>query len=346
MAEMHDRRAGALRSPLAIGAGGASTIANALGANVLAWTPALALGVLWLCFALAASRFADPSNIHTLASQAAIPLILSTGLTFIVLQGSIDLSIEGVMAACSLTFALMVGNTRSGLDLGFAAIAVSMLLGAGFGAVNGVLIVWLRAPSFMVTLGMWSVSSGIAMLISGGEPPRIKDMGLRGWALGDSLGAPHLIIVAVVFLAVGYVLQAYTRFGRYAYVVGGAEEIARLSGVAVDRFKVLAFAFGGLSAGLAAALESSRLGLGHVAIGANQMFLTLTAVVIGGTSLSGGRGGVLQSAIGVLILTVLSNGMIFIGVTPYLQTAVQGLIILIAVIAATWRLRSRLRVVK
>jgi ribose transport system permease protein len=198
----------------------------------------------------------------------------------------------------------------------------------------------------MVTLGTWSITSGVAMLISGGQPPQIRDMGMRNWALGDSLGVPNLIVVAIVFLAVGYLLQTYTRFGRYGYIVGSSEDIARLSGVAVDRFKVLAFAFCGLSSGLAGALESARLGLGHVQIGANQMFLALTAVVIGGTSLSGGRGGVVQSMVGVLILTVLANGMIFIGVTPYLQTAVQGAIILLAVIAATWHLRARLRVVK
>src|SRR5579863_4543808 len=108
MAETHNRRASVLGSPLAVGGAGASAIAVALRRNVAAWTPALALALLWLGFALAASRFADLSNIQTLASQAAIPLILSTGLTFIVLQGSIDLSIEGVMAACSLTFALLV----------------------------------------------------------------------------------------------------------------------------------------------------------------------------------------------------------------------------------------------
>ena len=141
-------------------------------------------------------------------------------------------------------------------------------------------------------------------------------------------------------------LQSYTRFGRYSYVVGGSEEIARLSGIAVDRFKILAFAFGALSACLAAALESARLGLGHVEIGANQTFLTVTAVVIGGTSLTGGSGGGVHSAIGVLILTVLSNGMIYVGVTPYIQTAVRGVIILVAVIAANWRLRARLRVIK
>ncbi len=256
MSDTNRKLAGSVpQLPLGIGGAGAAGFRRALGWDMRAWAPAVALVALYIGFSLAEARFADPANIRTLASQAAIPLILATGLTFIVLQGSIDLSIEGVMAACSLIFALLVANSRTGLHLGVIAIAASMLLGACFGAANGMVIVRLRVPSFMVTLGMWSVSSGVAMLISGGEPPQIKDMGLRAWALGDSLGAPHLAIVAAVFLAVGYGLQAYTRFGRYSYVIGGSEEIARLSGVAVDRFKIFAFVFGGLSAGLAAALE-------------------------------------------------------------------------------------------
>jgi ribose transport system permease protein len=169
---------------------------------------------------------------------------------------------------------------------------------------------------------------------------------LRVLGLGHSDGVPNLTIVAVVCLLVGYVLQTYTRFGRYSFVIGGGEDLARLSGIPVDRYKVLVFGFSGVMAGLAGVMESARIGLGHVDIGLGQMFAAITAVVIGGTSLSGGRGGVLQSAVGVLILVVLANGMIFVGVSPYLQKAVQGAIILAAVLVATWHLRSRLRVVK
>jgi ribose transport system permease protein len=198
----------------------------------------------------------------------------------------------------------------------------------------------------MVTLGIWSVSMGVAMLLSGGQPPLIRDEMLRSFGLGETLGVPNLSIVAILCLAVGYVLQTYTRFGRYSYVIGGGEDLARLSGIPVFRYKVLVFAFSGLLAGLAGVMESARIGLGHVDIGLGQMFAAITAVVIGGTSLSGGRGGVFQSAVGVLILVVLANGMIFIGVSPYVQKSVQGGIILCAILIATWHLRSRLRVVK
>jgi ribose transport system permease protein len=127
--------------------------------------------------------------------------------------------------------------------------------------------------------------------------------------------------------------------------IGGGERLARQAGIPVERYKLLAFVLCGLLAGLGGVLESARIGLGHVDIGLGQMFATVTAVVIGGTSLSGGRGGVLQSAVGALMLGVLANGMIFVGVTPDIQKAVQGAIILTASLFATWHLRSRLRIV-
>ncbi len=184
------------------------------------------------------------------------------------------------------------------------------------------------------------------MLLSGGQPPLILDQTLRAFGLGRTFAVPNLAIVAIVVLALGYVLQNYTRFGRYSMAIGGGESLVRLSGIAVDRYKVAAFAFSGLLAGLGGMLGSVRIGLGHVDIGIGQMLATVTAVVIGGTSLNGGRGGVLQSAVGALMLAVLANGMIFVGITPHIQKAVEGAIILSASLLATWHLRSRLRIVK
>jgi ribose transport system permease protein len=310
------------------------------------WGPLLALLVLALGFGLAESRFATLENLRTIADRSAVPLVLAVGMTFVIIQGSIDLSVEGLMAASSLTLALTVANSRTHLDLGFFGLLAAAAVGGGFGLVNGLVVTRLRVPSFMVTLGIWSISLGIAMLLSGGQPPLIRDQALRHWGLGRTLGVPDLALVAIACLIGGYLLQSYTRFGRYSYVIGGAEDIARQSGLNVDVYKVLVFAFAGLLAGLAGGMESARLGLGHVEIGGGQMFAAITAVVIGGTPLSGGRGGVLRSAVGVLILAVLANGMIFVGVTPYLQKAVQGAIILLAILGASWHLRGRLRTVK
>jgi ribose transport system permease protein len=310
------------------------------------WGPLIALILLCIGFGVADPGFLTLQNLQTIANRSAIPVILAVGMTFIIIQGSIDLSVEGLMAASSLTFAMLVLNSRTDIELGIFGIVLATGIGVVFGIVNGIVVTKLRVPSFMVTLGIWSVSMGVAMLLSGGQPPLIRDTTMRTLGLGQTLGIPNLAIVALVCLSIGYLLQNYTRFGRYSFVIGGGEDLARHSGVSIDRYKVLVFTFSGLLAGLAGVMESARIGLGHVDIGLGQMFATITAVVIGGTSLSGGRGGVLQSTVGVLILVVLANGMIFVGISPYVQKAVQGGIILTAILIATWHLRSRLRVVK
>lgn len=310
------------------------------------WGSGLALIVLCLGFSLAEPRFATPENLWVIADRCAIPLILAVGMSFVVLQGEIDLSIEGVMAACSLTVAMLLLNSQTRLDLGLFGIGLALLPGLALGLLNGLVVTRLGVPSFMATLGVWSAALGVAMLLSGGQPPQIHDQALRSFSLGRTLGVPNLALIAMLVLALGYVLQYTTRFGRYSMAIGGGEELARLSGLPVDRYKLLAFTLSGLLAGLGGVLGSTRIGLGHVDIGVGQMFATITAVVIGGTSLSGGRGGVLHAAIGTVMLAVLANGMIFIGITPDVQLAVQGAIILCASLLASWHLRSRLRIVK
>ena len=310
------------------------------------WGPLLALIVLCIGFSLAAPRFATADNLWTIADRCAIPLILAVGMTFVVQQGSIDLSVEGCMALSSLTVAMLVLNSRTEFDLGFSGLVLAILPGLCVGFLNGIVMTRLRVPSFMTTLGAWSAALGLAMLLSGGQPPLIRDQALRAFGLGRTLTVPNLAIVALLVLILGLVLQHYTRFGRYSMAIGGAEDLARQSGLPVARYKVLAFAFSGFLAGLAGVLGSAQIGLGHVDIGLGQMFATITALVIGGTSLAGGRGGVLQSAVGTLMLAVLANGMIFVGINPDVQKAVQGAIILTASLLATWHLRNRLRIIK
>ena len=219
--------------------------------NVRLWGPVMALAILCLGFGIADPSFATIDNLQTIASRAAIPTIVATGITFVIIQGSIDLSIEGVMAASSLTFALTVMNSRTSLDLGVFGIVLGMAVGVLFGLVNGLVVTRFRVPSFMVTLGIWSASTGIAMLLSGGQPPLIRDGKLRAFGLGQTLGVPNVAIVALVCLIFAYILQTYTRFGRYSFVIGGGEDLARLSRIPVDRYKTLVFVLSGALAGLA-----------------------------------------------------------------------------------------------
>lgn len=311
-----------------------------------AWGPLAALAVLYVSFGIVEPRFWTAANLSVIADSSAVPLILAVGMTFVVLQGSIDLSVEGAMALSSLTLALVVLNSRTTLDMGPWGIGVASLAGAGIGLLNGVALTRLQVPSFMATLGMGSASLGFAMLLSGGQPPILKDSALRGFGLGQAVVLPNLAWVALAVVLVGYLLQQRTRFGRYSLAIGGDEALARQAGLPVDRHKVLAFTLCGGLAGLGGALESARIGVGHVDIGVGQTLGTITAVVAGGTPLTGGRGGVLQSVVGVLLLAVLSNGMVMAGAPPEAQKTMQGVIVLIAMLLVTWRLRSRVRVVR
>src|SRR5690606_24321863 len=138
--------------------------------------------------------------------------------------------------------------------------------GAAIGGASGLVVTKLRVPSFMVTLGAWSFSAGVAILLSAGDPPLVRDEGLRNFALGQTLGLPNLAWLALAVAAVGLFLQAYTRFGRYGYMIGGAEDVVRLSGIRVDRYKTLAFVLSGALAGLAGVAETARIGVGSAEI--------------------------------------------------------------------------------
>lgn len=308
--------------------------------------PPLALVGLIVLFSLLSDRFFTLANMAGIAGQASILLVMAVGMTFVILLGGIDLSVEGVMAVSSLTVVLLATNDRNENHLGLLAVLAGVAVGALMGLANGLLHTKLRIPSFMVTLGVGAIGTGIATVLFAGRAPRLLDDALRSWGIGQWFGVSRLVFIAVVVVLMGYAVQRYTRIGRYAYVIGGDEAIARLSGISIAKYKTLAFVLSGSAAGLGGAMASMRLGVGDVQIGAGQMFATITAVVIGGTLLAGGRGGVLQTLIGALIIATLANGLILVGVEPYIQVSLQGAIIVVAVAATGWHLRKRTRVIK
>ena len=308
--------------------------------------PLVALVALVVVFALASPTFLTLGNVSILLTQISILLVVGIGLTFVILLGSIDLSVEGVMATSSLVFVLLATNDRNGQDLGYLAVLVGVLTGTAFGLVNGLLHVRLGIPSFMVTLGTGAIGLGVATVLFGGRAPELQDAGLREWGVGSTLGVSNLVPVALGAVVVAHLVQRYTRVGRYGYVIGGDEPVARLSGIDIGRYKIYTFMVSGTTAGLAGVMAATQLGVGDTSIGSGLLFTAITAVVLGGTLLVGGRGSVLRTVVGAGIITVLANGLILIGVNPYIQTAVQGLVIVIAVVASGWSLRRRVRVVK
>ncbi len=303
--------------------------------------PLMVLLVLCLVLGVINPNFLSVNNLARIASASAIPLVLALGATFVILLGSIDLSVEGVMALAAVVLAsLVVGDPSWTASL--VGIAAAIAVGAAIGTLSGLLHVVLRIPSFMVTLGMWFIGLGLATLLVGGGTIAIREAAVRDVALTRFAGLPLSVWVALAALLVAWVVQNHTRLGRHIYAIGGGEDIAALSGVSVLRTKLLAFAMAGAFYGLGALLAAAQLGQGNADMGTGRLFVTITAVVVGGTSLLGGQGGVLNSLVGVLIVSVLANGMVLMGIPPYLQQAVLGLMIIGAVASATRHTRFRI----
>jgi ribose transport system permease protein len=264
--------------------------------------------------------------------------MVAIGVTFIIVMGSIDLSMEGavsVLAVIFCYFLLWMGGTVAGL--GFLAIPAIMLLGAVFGAVNGLIHVKLRIPSFMSSLAMGFVGTGAAVLMTGGNIVKIDDEVFRSLLTYRFLGFPLMAYVALAFLVLGWIIQSHTRLGRNFYAVGGGEDLAHASGVNVKRVRVLGFSLAGLYFSVAALLQVAKLGQAESVTGSNFMFISITSVVVGGVALWGAIGGVWNALVGVLIVAVINNGMIVIGVPDYMQDGILGLLVIIAVVLSTDR---------
>jgi ribose transport system permease protein len=329
-------------APATVEPGRATTRGRAPRFRLAPWAPLLVLVALCAIVATINPNFLTFSNAVRIAQAAMIPLVLGLGATFIILMGSIDLSIEGVLALAAVVLSLVVLNGANANDFGVLGALFVLLIGAGMGFLNGVIHVKLRIPSFMATLGMWFVGVGVANAILGGLAVRINEPLIRGLAIDRFLGFPWGVWLALAALGVAWVIQEHTRLGRYMYALGGGEELAALSGIPAAKVRIATFTIAGVFYALGGILAAAQLGLGNALIGQGRLFTTITAVVVGGTALSGGQGSVLQTLVGVLIVVVLANGMVLMGVSPYVQQAVQGLLIIAAVALSIDRARNRI----
>lgn len=297
-----------------------------------------ALLLMVVALSLSTENFLTVDNGLNVLRQISINLCLSIGMTLVILSGGIDLSVGSVLA---LSGAVAAGLLKDGVPLPFSdsllmftplgAIVGGVAVGAVLGWFNGFMITRFRLPPFVATLGMLSIARGFTRLWTGGFPitelgPTFKFIGNGYW-----LGVPMPVWISAALVAVFVLITRRTRFGRYVYAVGGNERAAKLSGLNVWRVKRGVYMLGGALAGVAGLLATARQNAADPKIGIGYELDSIAAVVIGGTSLSGGRGSILGTVLGCLIIGILNNGLVLLGVSPDWQLVVKGAVILVAV---------------
>lgn len=280
--------------------------------------------------------FLTGKNLFNVLRQVSITGIVAVGMTFVIITGGIDISVGSTVALSSVIVAL---GLKQGMGIPLS-ILISLIGGAIVGLINGTLIAYGRVLPFVATLGMMYVIRGFALIITKGQaiwdlPKDFLTIGTGYW-----LGIPIPVIITLVIYIIGAILLKRFTFGRYVLAIGGDEESARLCGVAVKQVKLLTYMLCGILSGLAGIVLAGRLGSGQPSTGVGYELVAIAAVVIGGTSLAGGRGTVFGTFIGVLILGVVSNALNLWGVASFWQTVISGGIVLIAVLADTLRKRK------
>ncbi len=306
------------------------------------FAPLIVLVVLCILITLANSNFIEPRNLIRIANSSAVPLTLAMGMTFIILMGSIDLSVEGALSVAAMVLVLLASNDANTNEYGWLAVIAAIAASTLIGLLNGVIQTVLRIPSFMATLGVWFIGLGTSVYMLGGSAVRLMDNSIRSLALERFLGLPFAVWVALAAFGLAVVIQYHTRLGRHILAIGGGEDVAELSGVNLKRVRITAFAVAGFFFGIAGVLAAAQLGQSNAVIADGRLFAAVTAVVVGGTALTGGEGGVINTLVGVLIVTVLANGMVLLGISPYIQQTVQGLMIIAAVALSLDRLRLKI----
>ncbi|MGG0410988.1 ABC transporter permease [Peribacillus simplex] len=292
--------------------------------------PLLALVLLFIVITVLNPSFMEPNNILNLLRQTSINALIAFGMTFIILTGGIDLSVGSILA---LSSALMAGMMVSGLDP-ILAILVGILLGAIMGLINGILVSKGKMAPFIVTLATMTIFRGLTLVYTDGKP--ITGIGdsvmFQMLGRGYFLGVPVPAVVMVIAFLILWFLLHKTSFGRKTYAIGGNERASRISGIKVDRVKVAIYGLAGTMAAIAGAILTSRLNSAQPTAGQSYEMDAIAAVVLGGTSLSGGKGRLFGTLVGVLIIGTLNNGMNLLGVSSFYQQVVKGAVILIAVL--------------
>ncbi|MFO7316992.1 MAG: ribose ABC transporter permease [Bacilli bacterium] len=292
--------------------------------------PLIGLILLIIVVSIMNPSFLTISNIFNVLRQVSISAIIAFGMTFVILTGGIDLSVGSTLALTGAVAAsLLAGGTDPIVSMG-----VALILGLVLGAFNGVIITKGKVAPFIATLATMTIYRGLTLVYTNGKP--ISGLGdhasFQLFGKGYFLGVPIPVITTIVSFAILAFILHKTTFGRRVYAVGGNEEAAKLSGINADRVKIAVYAISGFLAALSALILTSRLNSAQPTAGESYELDAIAAVVLGGTSLNGGKGWIFGTLIGALIIGVLNNGMNLIGVSSFWQQVVKGIVILLAVL--------------
>ena len=347
------------RKPAADSARAPGGVLHALRELISRIGPIIALVLLGAFLSIATPHFLKVNNLANITRQSAITAILSVGQTLVILTGGIDLSVGAVAAISAsaaavlmtqrfIVFGVVVGPLNFELGL-----LIALAVGGACGLANGLVITRGRIPDFIATLGTLTIFQGIALIITGGlpVPSHLTATELKGYlppqmiwmGAGEVLGVPVAGIVAVVIVVLGWLLLRYLALGRAVYAVGGNREAARVSGISIDRTKIAVYFLSGLIAALAGFVLAGRMNSSNALMAGEENLRSIAAVVIGGTNLFGGEGGVVGSLMGAFIMGELGNGLNLLNVSTFWQRIVQGLVIILVVVFDQWR-RRRLTV--
>ncbi|MDR7031169.1 ABC transporter permease [Rhizobium rosettiformans] len=331
-APARDGAAGRLTAPT-----GLSYVIGKFGDQLV---PAIFLVILTTGLSLVSPNFLSVGNFLDIARVVSIIGIMAVGMTIVILTGGIDLSVGSTFAfAAVVTASLIPGSfsdapTLVGADLPVpVAILVGLAIGAGIGFVNGAIIAKSRVEPFIVTLATMAFVRGLTYLFTGGFPTIFRPMPAEFEWVGQGyvMGLPTPVVFFALVIVMGVWLTRRTTFGRSVYAIGGNEEASRLSGIKVHWIKIQAYTLMGMLAALSGIILSSRVGAAQPTAGLTYELDVIAGVVIGGTSLMGGRGSILSTVLGVFILGVISNGLNIVGVPTYYQYVVKGLLLIFAV---------------
>ncbi len=307
--------------------------------NLQRFQSLIALLLLCVVLSLLTDKFFTTANGINVLRQVAVNVCIATGMTLIVLTGGIDLSVGSVLALCGAITAGLFKNgiavPAADLWIGFTilgAILAALITGAILGWINGFVITRFRVPPFVATLAMLTIARGLTMLYTGGHPVSNLGENFAVIGAGTFIGIPVPVWIAAMVVLLAAFICSKTRLGRYIYASGGNETAAKLSGIRINRVKMTVYTIGAALAAVGGVIVTSRLDSAQPNAGTSYELDAIAAVVIGGTSLNGGRGSVWGTVIGAVIIGILNNGLVLLNVSPFWQQVVKGAVILLAVV--------------